>query len=282
MFRTIPAFIAALFVMLTTQTIVAQNQQQWQAQLARMRQQGQAPNIQWENTEFSGSIKAMQLPLVQVAASGGENWVVQIEARPQDVVFQGSADPAFVKPGMLVEFKAKVNKKGQAADPVQSLTIFTVREGRGVGVQAEGGLAKGEGELFSSKPDEPEKKGPRVKGEDDPMYTVAGQITKLSRLGEMTINCAGTTIKADLAKDAKVSVDVNNLQFAQVGDKVEVRARYPMGQKAAGQGLATQITVMGAKPLGEPKKRVLPGAKTDEEAPKAEAEKPKAEAEKKE
>ncbi len=274
MFRTFPAYIVALLVALATQTVVAQNQQQqWQAQLARLRQQGQTPNIQWENTELSGSIKAMSGALVQVAAAGGENWVVQIEARPQDVVFQGSADPAFVKPGMLVEFKAKVNKKGQAADPVQSLTIFTVREGRGVGVQAEGGLAKGEAELFSSKPDEPEKKGARAKGEDDPTYQVAGQITKLSRLGEMTINCAGTTIKADLAKDAKVSVDVNHLQFAQVGDKVEIRARYPMGQKAAGQGLATQITVMGAKPLGEPKKRILPGAKTDDDAPKLEAEK---------
>lgn len=273
MFRTIQAVVVGALVAATLHTAAAQTPQQWQAQLARLRQQGQAPNIQWENTELSGSIKAMQGPLLQVAAAGGENWVVQIDARPQDVVFQGPADPAFVKPGMLVEFKAKVNKKGQAAEPVQSLTIFTVREGRGVGVQAEGGLAKGEAELFSSKPDEPEKKGPRAKGEDDPVYQVAGQITKLSRTGEMTINCAGTTINADLAKDAKVSVDVNHLQFAQIGDKVEIRARYPMGQKAAGQGLATQITVMGANPLGEPKKRVLPGPKTDEAAPKAEADK---------
>lgn len=270
MLRTAVTISAFLLSAAAIQPASAQTPQQWQAQLARLRQQGQAPNIQWENAELSGSIKAMQGSMVQVAAGGGENWIVQIDARPQDVVFQGPADPAFVKPGMLVEFKAKVNKRGQAAEPVQSLTIFTVREGRSVGVQAEGGLAKGEGELFASKPEETEKKGPRAKGEDDPVYQVAGQITKLSRLGEMTINCAGTTIKADLAKDAKVSVDVNHLQFAQIGDKVEVRARYPMGQKAAGQGLATQITVIGAKPLGEPKKRVLPGAKTEDDASKGE------------
>lgn len=254
MFRAIQfSVLAAVAFALTAQ---AQTPQEWAAQLARLRQQGQRPNIQWENTELSGSIKAMSGSLVQVAAGGGENWVVQIDARPQDIVFQGPADPAFVKPGMLVEFKARLNKRGTASEPVSSLTIFTVREGRGVGVAPEGSLAKGEAELFSSKPDEPEKKG---KGkEEDPLYQVAGQITKVSR-GEMTINCAGTTVKADLAKDAKVMIDVNHLQFAQAGDKVEIRARYPMGQKAAGQALATQITVVGSKPLGEPKKRVLPG-----------------------
>ncbi|WP_425617583.1 hypothetical protein NA78x_001264 [Anatilimnocola sp. NA78] len=264
--------IAAVVVMAGTQSARSQTPQQWQQQLQRMRAQGQQPNIQWENAEVSGAIKGMQGTLVQVAAAGGEQWIVQLEARPQDIVYQGTADPSFVKTGMLVEFKAKVNKKGQAADPVSSLTVFTVREGRGVGVTPEGGLAKGEGELFSeNKPEE--KKAPRVKKEDDnTVYVVAGQITKLSRLGEMTINCAGTTVKADLDKEAKVAVDVNHLQFAQVGDKVEVRARYPMGQKAAGQGLATQISVTGAKPLGEPKKRALPAKGEDAGAaePKAE------------
>ena len=151
------------------------------------------------------------------------------------------------------------------------MTIFTVREGRGVGVAPEGGLAKGEAELFSSKPTEPVKKGPKGK-EEDPIYQVAGQVTKVSR-GEMTINCAGTIVKADLAKDAKVMVDVNHLDFAQAGDKVEIRARYPMGQKASGQALASQITVVGSKPLGEPKKRVLPGTKPDGDENKADEKK---------
>jgi hypothetical protein len=262
MLRAIHALIAVLVFAFSCQVAAAQTQAQWQAQLARLRQQGQAPNIQWENTEISGTIKAMQGGMLQVAASGGENWLVQVEARPQDIVFQGAADPAFVKNGMLVEFKAKVNKRGVAADPVQGLTIISVREGRGVGVQAEGGAAGGQAELFAPKAEETEKKGPKGKPED-PVYRIAGQVTKMGRLGDMTINAAGTTIKADLAKDAKVSVDVNHLDFAQVGDKVEIRARYPMGQKAAGQGLASQITVIGASTLGEPKKRVLPGKAAD-------------------
>ncbi len=284
MFRTIHALSILSLLALALQSASGQTAQEWQAQLRRLQQQGQAPEIKWENTELSGAIKAMQGSMLQVTAGGSEQWLVQVDARPQDVVFQGPADAAFVKPGMLVEFKAKVNKKGQAADPVTSLTIFTVREGRGVGVTPEGGLAKGEAELFTSKPEVAEKKGPKVKGEDDPVYLVAGQITKLSRLGEMTINCAGTTVKADLSKDAKISVDVNHLQFAQVGDKVDLRARYPMGQKAAGQALATQITVIGAKPLGEPKKRVLPGTKPgdDEKVEGKKDETKKDDAEKKE
>lgn len=259
MLRAIQATFAFVVFAATCQFAAAQTQAQWQAQLARLRQQQQAPNIQWENTEVAGNIKAMQGAMLQVAASSGENWLLQVEARPQDIVFQSSADPAFVKVGMLVEFKAKVNKRGVAADPVQDLTIISVREGRAVGVQPEGGAAKGQAELFAPKPEETEKKGPKAKVDDDAVYLIAGQITKLGRLGDMTINCAGTTIKADLAKDAKVSVDVNHLQFAQVGDKVQIRARYPMGQKNAGQGLASQVSVTGSTTLGEPKKRVLPG-----------------------
>jgi hypothetical protein len=232
-------------------------------QLQRLRQQSQAPNVQWENAELSGVIKGLQGSLIQVAAGGGENWVVQVDARPQDIRFEGQADPAFLKTGMLVEFKAKVNKRGQAAEPVSSLTVFTVREGRGVGVQAEGGLAKGEAELFNSQPVE-EKKGAKGRAGEDPDYRVAGQITKLSR-GEMTINCAGTTIKADLDKEAKVTVDVNNLQYAQIGDKIELRVKYPMGQKAAGQALATQVTVVASSVLGEPKKRALPARPASDE-----------------
>ena len=264
MSRTIPVGVA-IAICFSVAAAQAQTPQEWQAQLNRLRQQ---QNIKWENTDLSGSIKAMSGSLVQVAAGGGENWIVQLDARPQDIVYQGPADPAFIKPGMLVEFKARLNKRGEASEPVNTLTIFTVREGRGVGVAAEGSLNKGEAELFSSKTEEPAKKGAKGK-EEDPLYQVAGQITKVSR-GEMTINCAGTTVKAELAKDAKVKVDVNHLQFAQAGDKVEIRARYPMGQKAGGQALATQITVIGSKPLGEPKKRVLPGkpdvddAKADE------------------
>ena len=260
------AFLAAAAIFASAQTASAQTPQQWQQQMARMRQQGQ--QIQWENTDFTGNIKGMSSGLVQITA-GMENWVVQVDARPQDVLYQGSADPAFVKVGMMVEFNAKINKRGQAADPVQTMTIFTVREGRGVGLQAEGAAgAGGGGGLFSSKPmaDDTEKKGPKGK-EEDAVYRVAGQVTKVSRLGEMTINCAGTTVKADLAKDAKITVDVNHLDFAQVGDKVEVKAKYPMGQKAAMQALATQITVSSVALLGEPKKRVLPGTKTGDAAP---------------
>ncbi|WP_254508429.1 hypothetical protein [Anatilimnocola floriformis] len=263
MLRSLATF--AFAVLAVVQTASAQTQQQWQQQMARMRQQGQ--QIQWENTDFSGNIKGTQGPLLQITASTGENWIVQVDARPQDVSFTGNADPAFLKAGMLVEFKAKLNKRGQATEPVQNLTIITVREGRGVGVGPEGasgGLAGAN--LFGSKPEESEKekKGPKVK-EEDVVQNIAGQITKVGRTGDLTINCAGTTVKADVAKDAKISVDVNHLQFAQVGDKVEVKAKFPMGQKAAGQALATQITVTSTALLGEPKKRTLPGMKTDDD-----------------
>ena len=129
-------------------------------------------------------------------------------------------------------------------------------------MQAEGGGAAKQGEFFAPRAEEEKEKKP-VKGRpEDPVYQVAGQITKLSR-GEMTINCGGEVIKADLDKEAKVMVDVNHLQWAQLGDKIDLKARYIMGQK--GRGLATQVNVVGGTVLGEPKKRVLPWTTADAE-----------------
>lgn len=273
--RYVSVVVGGMLLLAAVEAALAQpTAQQWQQQLQRLRQQGQAPNIQWENAELSGTIKGLQGSLIQLAASGGENWIVQVEARPQDVSFQGTADPAFVKVGMLVEFKSKLTKRGHAVEPVNQLAIFSVREGRGVGVLADGVGGRGEAGLFESKPEGDDKKAPKGR-EDETVYRVAGQITKLSR-GEMTLNCAGTTIKADLDKEAKITLEVNHLQWAQLGDKIDLRARYPMGQKAAGQALASQVTVTGASLLGEPKKRILPGkSPTDQASEEAKDETPK-------
>lgn len=225
--------------------------QQWR-QLQQQARQGQ--QIPRDDLETSGVIKGMAGGAIHLQTTDGEQWQVLVEARPQDVSFTGSAFAGFVRPGMVVSFSAALDKRGEADDPVTAISIVTIREGVPFGVSNDAG-GGGAAALFESKP-EPAAQ-PKGKKEPNPVYKVTGQLTKLSRSGEMTINCGNATVKADLAKDAKVAIDVADLSFARVGDKIDVRGWYPKGVK--GQAIVNRVSISSATPLGEePKKRVLP------------------------
>lgn len=238
--------------------------QQWRLLQQQARQGQQIPR---DDLETSGVIKGLAGGAIHLQTTDGEQWQVLVEARPQDLSFTGSAFTGFVRPGMVVSFSAALDKRGEADEPVTAISIVTIREGVPFGVSSDAGGGGAAG-LFESKP-EP---APQPKGKKEPnaVYKVTGQLTKLSRSGEMTINCGNATVKADLAKDAKVAIDVADLSFARVGDKIDVRGWYPKGVK--GQAIVNRVSISSATPLGEePKKRVVP--KTEEKPegePKAE------------
>ena len=216
---------------------------------------GQQPNVPRESLAASGVLKGARGNVLQMQTNEGEAWLIQMQpTRPWDVTFTGPAEASFVKPGMLVQFSTRLNKRGQAPEPITQLTVFTMKEGYQLGVLSDAAIGGGGG-LSSGLFDDPEPKAKekpaKVKLDEDTVYRVAGQITKISRTGEMTINAGGTSVRADLAEDAKVSIDVNDLAYARPGDKVEVRGWYIANNK--GQGVGNQISVSAAEPLTGPK-----------------------------
>ena len=209
------------------------------------------PEVKPEQLNATGTIKAIRPGLLHVLTEDNDQWLIQVRARPQDIAFTGPADSSFLKPGMLVRFVGKFNKRGECVEPVGSVTIFTIREGHGLGIKpdAEPGLA-GTKEFFS---DAKLAEKPAGKKDEAISYRVAGTLTKLSRSGEMTISAPGATIKADLADDANISVDINNLSYVREGDQIEVRGQYLPAQK--GQAVANWISVTAKEPLADAKKK---------------------------
>jgi hypothetical protein len=234
---------------------------------------GQQPNVQREGLNASGVLKSARGPVLQIQTDEGDNWVVQVQPnRPWDISFTGAAEPSWLRPGMLVQFSSRLGKRGQAEDPITQLTVFTMKEGYQLGVLSDSAIGGGENPsagLFDDPAEKPKEKKTKVKTDENTVYRIAGQITKISRTGELTINAGGTTVKADLADDARISVDVSDLSYAVPGDKVELRGWYVAGQK--GQGYATEVRVSAAQPLEGPKKKPLPGAKAGEDPAKADA-----------
>jgi hypothetical protein len=231
-----------------------------------------------EPLQCAGTVKQISRGVIGVVSDAGDQWLMQVDARPQDLSFTGSADATFVKPGMWIRFTTKLTRRGDAKDPIATAEIYTPREGFGVGVYPEGagqGGGEGGGELFGAPVEEKAK--PKAKAEpkvrdEDVVYQVGGQVSKISRLGELTINAGGTSVKATLAEDAKISVDVADLSFLQAGDKIEVRGWYPAGTK--GRAIANQVTASASQPLTDASKKKKPIPST--EKPAAEGDEPKA------
>jgi hypothetical protein len=248
---TIPlAFATTLFVL--NQSLV----------LAQYGQRPQQPEIQREGLQCAGTVKQIGRGVIGVVTDAGDQWVFQLEARPQDLSFTGSADASFVKPGMWIRFTSKLTRTGNAKEPIASAEIYTPREGFGVGVMPEdaglGGGGERGGALFAPTEEKPKAKAkpePKVRDEDV-VYRVGGQITRISRLGELTINAGGTSVKAKLTEDAKINVDVADLTFLQAGDKIDIRGWHPAGTK--GQGVANQVTASALQPLTDTSKKKKP------------------------
>ena len=216
----------------------------------------QQPEIPRENLQCSGTVKQVGRGVIGLVTDAGDQWVVQVQARPQDISFTGAGDGTIVKPGMWVRFSSKLTRRGDAREPLSSLEIYTPREGFGVGISAESDGGAG-GEFFAPPTEEKPKPEPKPKANnEDTVYRIGGQVSKISRLGELTINAAGTSIKAKLADDAKVSVDVTDLSLLQPGDKIEIRGWHPMGRK--GQAIAEQVTASAAQPLTDTSKKKKP------------------------
>lgn len=231
--------------------------------LAQYERRQPQPEIPRENIQCSGTVKQVGRGVIGIATDAGEQWAFQLEAaRPQDITFSGQADASFVKPGMWIRFTTKLTRRGDAQEPITNAEVYTPREGFGVGIYPEGageiGGGEGGGNLFAPTEEKPKPKAkaePKVRDEDV-VYRVGGQVSRISRLGELTISAGGTSVKAKLAEDAKISVDVTDLSFLQAGDKVEVRGWYPAGTK--GRGVATQVTASAALPLTDASKKKKP------------------------
>ncbi|MBC7855582.1 MAG: hypothetical protein IAF94_19300 [Pirellulaceae bacterium] len=213
-------------------------------------------NLEKDPLKASGTIKGVAPGVLQIATGEGDTWLLKLEAKPQDVTFSGTAEKSFLRPGMFVEFRAQVSKKGVVAEPVASLTVFTPSEGRPPGVDPDG-AGGGDGALFNEpkdekKPEPKAKKSTRLQA-DDTIYRVAGAISKVGRAGDLTVSAGGAQVKFNLAEDCKISVEVNDLSFVSIGDKITVDGWFLKGRP--GEGAANKIEVTAANPLTDGSKK---------------------------
>ncbi len=204
--------------------------------------QGRA-NAEKEQVRASGTVKGFQRGIMHVVTADGDQYYVKLPDQPQYVSFVASAETDWLKPGMMVRFSARYDKKGKLDAPVRQVTVFTPGKDDQLGVFPDS--AVGTQELFSST----DEKKP---GAETVSYAIAGRLTSV-RGKSMSVAAGRTPVKVELADTAKVSVEIADLSFLREGDKVSIDGwNYP-NQKQ--QVYATRLTVTAAQPLGESKSK---------------------------
>jgi hypothetical protein len=231
--------------------------------------------------DVDGKIEMIGSGRVTMHSSKGQA-VMVIARQDTKVEFTGTASTDFVTPGVAIEFTADVDKKHNIKDKITEVTVITLGGDRPAGLSAPGSGDTGTGAAKSGDADNfafGGNSGNAVKGGDTPpekgsarkaprkpqavqlpgTCLVRGTVKSL-KAGKLIVNIGHGIVRADLADDAQVSVNMGDLSKARRGDAIAVKGTQLMG----GQQLmvqATFVSVQASEPLQGPKKKPAPAAK---------------------
>jgi hypothetical protein len=196
---------------------------------------------QRENVRAKGKLKGVRPGLLAVETSEGEQWLVKVDARPQNISFVASADPNWLRPGMLVKFKNTFDAKGKPQATVRQLEVISPRTDTKLGLIA--GSSLGSANVFSDEEPKKKKKAPKTKS-----FTVAGTLRGLKNR-KLVVAAGRTLVKSELDEKAKISVDVADYSLGREGDSIELSGWYYLGRKD--RVYATRISISSSRMLGE-------------------------------
>ena len=155
----------------------------------------------------------------------------------------GTADPAFLKSGLLVKFNAQLDKKGRATAPLNELEIVTMQTAS----DKDGDFEKG-----TAKKPTTSALGPGI---------VLGHVTEYKN-NELTVQTTdGQQVKAELGANPAIKVHVSEFRgYAQPGDKVDVKGYFVPAQPS--KAMAREMKITLSSPLGSDPSKKKPQAKS--------------------
>jgi preprotein translocase subunit YajC len=190
--------------------------------------------------DVSGTIGAVAPGRIQVLSDSNENWIIALSPKTK-VQVSGEASADFLRPGMFVQLKAEVDKRGVAADKIEELTIVTPSQQKTPGVFSKPG---GEGVTPDGFP-----AGKAAAGGSS---TVRGKIASIKK-NKLQIQVDKGMVICELSDNPKISIDLADYSMARIGDKIKAQCLKMAG--ASGPVQAMQVKIDLAGPLGEKKKK---------------------------
>jgi hypothetical protein len=209
-----------------------------------------AQRIPTARLNTTATIKGTARNVLQVVTESGETWLISVPRRPEQVLYQGTASPEWLRPGMIVRFEATLKldrKRSQAVDKLKKLTVVTLRPGVELNVYPEAVPAEEAATDDGTKSRAKITKKRRVRrGPITASCLVVGRLLEIKG-NRIEVAAGRMPVRADVTEDLQVSVEVNDYRLSQPGDKVELSARYHPNAKGRAEG--ERLTITAAKPL---------------------------------
>jgi hypothetical protein len=276
--------VAGSFSLLFASSASAQVYNRNQA-MKQQQQQQRSQRIKTGGTFVSGNTSQIQI-------TTNTNQSIAVTLGPKtEVSVSGTAEQDYLKSGVIVEFVAEVAKGGAVAEKISHLVVVSPSTDRPAGLyppestvlgkkiekeeKAVGGRPKAGADAgIADAPVKPAKNradsqggdtfgGKPAKTQKTPQfpasYAVRGTI-KLSKNGAITVSTGRVTVKAELASDATIDVDMSDLKAVQRDDRVTVSGYTTQAQPNF--VLAESIKIELANPLTGTKKHASKAAKT--------------------
>jgi hypothetical protein len=154
---------------------------------------------------------------------------------------EGTAEPAFLAAGHVVDFNAKADRKGNIEGEIKEMRITELTG------SLEPSFYSEERPAASDPPEKTYK------------YFIRGTV-KANKDGDLQIQANNVVVKGKLAADAKISFSLTDYRLAQTGDELEVMKGV---EGAPGYILGENVNIKCLQPVAPKKKGPIkrPGAK---------------------
>jgi hypothetical protein len=195
-----------------------------------------------ETVMAKGVVKGVRPGVLAIVTEQGEQWLVKVPDRPQDVSFVASANRSWLRPGMLVKFQNSFDAKGKPVALVRQLEVISLRADTQLGLIPDSKFGGGATGLFSDE--EPTKK---QSAPETMSFTVAGTLRGFKD-GHILVAAGGTPVQSQLDEKASISVDVSDYSLAREGDSVQVNGWYYLGQRD--RVFSNRLTISSTQKLG--------------------------------
>ncbi len=199
---------------------------------------GQPPQKKPEKKEITGTLADARGKYIKLTPEkGGQDWVILVESKPNEITVRGEAEKGWVRQGMLVTFDATVDKKGIGQEPVSEVSVFAPGPSIVMGVSEASSLPTLGGDSGGSSAEETAK------------VTVVGRLSSIARDGRWNVAAGRAKVLVEVADDAKINVELHEPSLIQIGDKIKGTVWYTSEKDATMKG---EVEIEAAKPFAAP------------------------------
>jgi hypothetical protein len=192
-----------------------------------------------ERIHAEGTIEAVAPGMIRIATAGGAFWMIRIPAKAK-IKVTGTAEPGFLRPGLLVRFDALIDRRGRVQQPIDKLSVVSQTPDLVLNVFPKQDFGD---------PDQPAPEAKTRRGGAG-AYEVVGVLTGI-RKGTYLVRAGQTLLKVKLADEVRIDVSIADYGYASKGDKISCRG-VQIGPNAA---VAKRVTIELSKPLTGPQKK---------------------------